>query len=389
MALPSDVRPGAPSHDAWTAAPSQIGEIDAMLALDQFAGTETAGPAARTAPPAGDAAVRRPGRGGRPLKIVVGALVTAAAAVTAFIARPAFSVRPPAIARPAGGVLVLQSDPAGVAVSIDGHERGTTPLEVSLPPGPHELAFGSPGTLQRIPVNVTAGSRSTHYLHLASGALAGTAGALQLTGAPAGARVSLDGVARGRMPLRLDDVPPGPHRLSVAYDTGTVDQQVMVEGGRLTTVVLPSRALGAVGTAGSAAGGWLHIASPETVQVWERDQLIGTSETSKIMLPAGTHAIELVNDTVGYRDRRVISIAAGATNNLSVEMPQGAISVNATPWAEVWIDGRRVGDTPLGDFPIAAGRHAVTLRHPRLGEKQQQAVVRVGESTAISADLRR
>jgi hypothetical protein len=316
-------------------------------------------------------------------------VLVAAAAAAAFVTVPKLSVgaRPGAAAVDTG-VLVLQSDPTGVGVSIDGHPRGSTPLEVSLAAGRHELTFGAPEAVQRIAVTVTPGSRTAHYVHLASDAIGHRGGALQLAGAPAGARVSLDGVARGRGALRLDDVAAGSHRLSVAYDSGTVEQQVTVEPGRLTTVVLPARAVGTAGTAGTAAGGWLQIASPETVLVWERDQLVGSSQTARIMLPAGSPPIELVNEDLGYRERRVITIAPGATNKVSVQMPQGSLSVNAVPWAEVWIDGRHVGDTPMGEFPVAAGRHAVRLRHPQLGEKQQQAIVRVGESTAISADLR-
>jgi hypothetical protein len=406
MIVQPDGRPPATVDDGRIDDPPEIAEIDATQALEQFAAPQESEPDLRllaTAPtparapeplpiPAAHRYGRRQRRGGRSsVKFAIGGLLVAAAAAAAFVTIPRLSlgVRPGAAAVDTG-VLVLQSDPTGVGVSIDGHPRGSTPLEVSLAPGRHELTFGALETVQRIAVTVTPGSRTTHYVHLASGVIGRGAGTLQLAGAPPGARVSLDGVARGRGPLRLDNVAAGSHRLSVAYASGTVEQEVTVEPGRLTTILLPPRAVGTAGTAGTAsAGGWLEIASPETVQVWERDQLVGSSQTARIMLPAGSHPIELVNEELGYRERRVITIAPGATNKLSVQMPQGSISVNAVPWAEVWIDGRHVGDTPLGDFAVAAGRHAVTLRHPQLGEKQQQAIVRVGASTAISADLRR
>jgi hypothetical protein len=318
----------------------------------------------------------------------VGVVLAAAVAAAAFVARPALSVRMQAVMPPADGVLTLRSDPSGVSVSIDGHSRGSTPLEVSVAPGQHELTFGALETLQRISVTVAPGARSTHYVHLASPVPASSTGALELTSTPSGARVSLDGVARGRTPLRLDDLPAGPHRLSVAHESEKVDQQITVEAGRVKTVVLP---LGAVGTSGSAAsaGGFLQIASPEIVEVWERGQLIGTSQTARIMLPAGSHPLELVNEDLGYTERRIVSVTAGTTSRVAVQLPQGTLSVNAVPWAEVWIDGRRVGETPLGDIAVAAGRHAVALRHPQLGERRQEAIVRVGASTAITADLRR
>ena len=34
-----------------------------------------------------------------------------------------------------------------------------------------------------------------------------------------------------------------------------------------------------------------------------------------------------------------------------------AVNINAEPWAEIEIDGRRVGDTPLGDVPVEPGLH--------------------------------
>jgi hypothetical protein len=40
------------------------------------------------------------------------------------------------------------------------------------------------------------------------------------------------------------------------------------------------------------------------------------------------------------------------------------LSVNAAPWAEIQLDGRVVGETPLGELAVAPGPHVVTARLP-------------------------
>jgi serine/threonine-protein kinase len=44
------------------------------------------------------------------------------------------------------------------------------------------------------------------------------------------------------------------------------------------------------------------------------------------------------------------------------ERGTGALRVGANPWADVLVDGKKVGEAP-GTFPIAAGSHTVELRH--------------------------
>jgi hypothetical protein len=38
--------------------------------------------------------------------------------------------------------------------------------------------------------------------------------------------------------------------------------------------------------------------------------------------------------------------------------------VNATPWAEIQLDGRSLGQTPLGEVTLSPGRHRVTAKMP-------------------------
>jgi serine/threonine-protein kinase len=45
---------------------------------------------------------------------------------------------------------------------------------------------------------------------------------------------------------------------------------------------------------------------------------------------------------------------------------EGVLAVNATPWATLLVDGRRLGDTPR-EVRLPAGRHRVRVEHPRLG----------------------
>jgi serine/threonine-protein kinase len=64
------------------------------------------------------------------------------------------------------------------------------------------------------------------------------------------------------------------------------------------------------------------------------------------------------------------------------------LAVNALPWAEVWIDGEHVGETPLGNLTRTIGTHEVVFRHPELGEKKQTITVTLREPARIGVDLR-
>src|SRR5216683_5499233 len=63
-----------------------------------------------------------------------------------------------------GGAVVplqLASQPAGAGISLDGRERGQTPLDVLVDPGVHNVLFKTPGTLDsQYAVKVGAGGAS-------------------------------------------------------------------------------------------------------------------------------------------------------------------------------------------------------------------------------------
>ena len=90
------------------------------------------------------------------------------------------------------------------------------------------------------------------------------------------------------------------------------------------------------------------------------------------MLAAGRHVLEFVNQTLGYR--AVAHRAGGARQGRADRRSscrRASVNLNASPWAEVWIDGRRVGETPIGNLAVPIGPHEIVFRHPEFGEKKQ------------------
>jgi len=136
-------------------------------------------------------------------------------------------------------------------------------------------------------------------------------------------------------------------------------------------------------------GGWVHVAAPFEVEVFAAGHLIGTSANERILLPAGTHTLSLVNGDLGYRAVVPATIVAGRVATLTVETPRVAVAVNAQPWAEVVVDGRSHGETPLAHLMLPIGVHQVVLRHPDLGERAETVTVRATGANRVAADLRR
>ena len=139
----------------------------------------------------------------------------------------------------------------------------------------------------------------------------------------------------------------------------------------------------------SMMAGLISVEAPVPMHVYSDSRLVGTTEAETIMLPVGTHDIELVSETVGFRARRSVSVQAGRTTAVRVEAPRVPMHVNAVPWAEVWIDNQRVGETPIGNLQQTIGPHEIVFRHPELGERRMTVVVTLKEPARISMDLRK
>lgn len=133
----------------------------------------------------------------------------------------------------------------------------------------------------------------------------------------------------------------------------------------------------------------LSVTAPVPLRLYEKGRLVGTTEAESTMLPQGTHELEFVNEAVGFRARRTVTIKPGATSSLKLDAPPGTIHINAVPWAEVWIDGERIGETPIGNLQTKIGSREIVFRHPDLGERRTTAMVTLKEPVRISMDLRK
>ncbi|MEO6239149.1 MAG: PEGA domain-containing protein, partial [Vicinamibacterales bacterium] len=372
---PHTAAPAAPVAAARDIA-DLLGDFDLPPVTGAHEARQDAG--APAAPPPADA-----GSGGaaggraRWRRVTLVALAVAALGEGGFIAARALRKTP----APKLGTLSLQTNPPGVAVFVDGVSRGNTPARISLDPGSHLVELRGRGVPRVIPVTVTAGAEASQYLELPE---TPSSGSLLVQSDPAGARVSVDGVDHGLAPATVADLAPGEHEVVLQADGGpAVRQRVVIQAGVTSSVLAP------VSTASAGpVSGWLSVKAPFSIEVREGGRLIGTTEADRIMMAAGRHDLELVNETLGYRVARSIQVPAGKVTPLSVELPQGVLNVNASPWAEVWIDGRRVGETPIGNLPLSIGPHEVVFRHPQLGEKRQAVSVTLKAPVRLSIDMK-
>ena len=134
--------------------------------------------------------------------------------------------------------------------------------------------------------------------------------------------------------------------------------------------------------------GWVRVEVPIALRILEDGNLLGTTDVDRLMLPVGEHAFELRNDEMGFVARQTVKVIAGDTAVLAIRLPNAPISINAKPWAEAWVDGVRVGDTPIGTLMRPIGRHEVVLRHPELGERRESVLVTLGQPARVSVDFR-
>ena len=288
------------------------------------------------------------------------------------------------------GEVVVSSHPSGARVLLNGEEQGTTPLVMRLATGRHRFEVaGAGGAVQPVDTEVEAGRSVSHHVELSAPVSTSGDGVLIVeTGDPT-AQLTLDGKPAGATPLASTRMAPGQHVVHVRYHGGvTVERHVIVPAGETVSLVLEPPTTRPSAPAGPISG-WVRVNASFQVDVFEGGQLLGSSSADRILLETGSHTLELVNAALGFRANATTRVTAGKVAEVVVDTPRVPVAINAQPWAQVIVDGRAQGDTPIANLMLPIGDHRVVLRHPDLGERVQMVTVRAEGVTRVSVDLRK
>jgi hypothetical protein len=199
-------------------------------------------------------------------------------------------------------------------------------------------------------------------------------GTLVLTTQPAGARVLLDGKAVGESPLNLTDVAAGRRSLTLVTSAGSVKKVVRIEAGKTTTLDIP------------IYSGWIVVFAPVPLDIAENGRAIGSSDQGRLMLSPGLHQLTLTNRNLGYKGVQIVDIEPGEERSISIQ-PTGELNVNAVPWAEVWMAGKKVGETPIAGLQVPIGTHEIVFKNPQFPEQRATVTVTGAAPTAAAVDF--
>ena len=357
---------------------------------------------ARTRDDSAAAAPRVPSRGRRLLGTLAAAalavvVLVVAAGATIYVASPDMGREMSRLVSGAmpdpTSTLVVETTPPGWSVVEGDQVLGATPLRVVLPPGRHALLLRLGATTRPLSVTLPRGAEVVHHLDMTEPPAAPTAGTLRVTTVPPGAAVALDGMLRGPAPIHVDDLAPGVHTVVVANAGRAVSQQVTITAGETATLLVPlGQAQAPPPTAAPAtatpAVGWVAVASAIELQVYDGESLVGSSRNQRIMLMPGPHTLRMVNAALGFETTFAVTVRPGVLGSVAVQVPNGSLSVNAVPWAEVLLDGAVIGETPIANYAVAPGSHELVFRNPRFPEQRRTVVVSLSSPTHVGVDLR-
>jgi len=202
-----------------------------------------------------------------------------------------------------------------------------------------------------------------------------TTGGLVIDSQPSGAKVTLDGKDVGITPLTIEAVKPGRHQVTITSGGSMVQRSVRIEAGKEANINVP------------VFSGWVAIFAPIRLEVSEGRRSLGSTDESRIMLPPGKHVLTFSSAEFGYKGTQTVEISPGEERVLNLR-PTGTVNLNASPWAEVWVDGTRAGETPLANLEVPLGTREFVFKHPQYGERKLTATVTTTTS-ALSVDFGR
>jgi len=282
------------------------------------------------------------------------------------------------------GTLQFATDPADVVVVFDGQavQASSSPFSITVDPEtPHLLEVNKVG-YRTYSTQVTLRAGEARTLPMITLQSDGSAAAQQVQVAfasePVGADVVLvrgrDRLVIGRTPIQAS--------VNVAGDPWTVELTLdgyetwrgglNVPAGHSTMALAATlRPRTAANEARPASTVTTNNAVAQPIPVATP---MATPPPTTTSSSTGSSTTTASNTTSNNTATSNTAMAATAETPPAATGP-GTLRVNSTPWSQVYVDGRLIGNTPQMNIQLAPGMHRITLVNPDFNIRENQNVM--------------
>lgn len=133
--------------------------------------------------------------------------------------------------------------------------------------------------------------------------------------------------------------------------------------------------------------GKLLVGCQPVAKVFMDEQLLGTTPLAADQIAVGKHNIKV--EGFGAAKSVKVYIEKGQKKEIHLLLKGGDLSVNSAPWAEILLDGQKVGYTPLRREGLVLGPHVVTARRDGFQTQRKHISFQLGKPISVSFQLRR
>jgi len=292
---------------------------------------------------------------------------------------------------PVKGLLLVTSEPSGCAISLDGLSLGETPrLITSLDArGTYKLLLEKTGYQSRT-IEVKFSGR-TPLVKRESLIL--DSGVLEVSSRPSGAAVMVNGLERGKTPLKLNDIPKGRVAITLRLDGyKDVSRELTLNAGDSQRLDVALEGI----------PGSLYLTSvPDGARFYIDGSAQGRGPIELANVAPGKYRVRAQIDGYGEVERTVV-VGQGQSvrEEFRLESVLGRLEVRTQPaGAQVYVDGRLCGTTrsdsqsAVSDVltveGLSEGEHTLILKRPGYGEVVKRPRVESRKATAVDVKLKR
>ena len=283
---------------------------------------------------------------------------------------------PAGSAKPAARVA---ASPAASALAASERSK----RDVSDFASPEPASSGRNGSILRAPWLTAALAVLAGVEGAAIAALLYTRPANPAGGPPPNSPVQIASLAPQQSPVSASPSPIVPSPSPLAPSPSPTPQQ------SVAPIATPAAATATAAAATVPSGprfGGITVTSPIELKVFKDSTLLGTTG-GPIAVAEGAQNLMFVNETLGFKTMQTVTVKFGQMTAVKIGVPNGRISINAIPWAEVSIDGTPHGETPIANLSLPIGTHEIVFKHPQLGEKRRTVIVKVDELLRVTETL--